>query len=119
MAVVNKGVQSWANEIEEGELPLDDFFNERFLQSQFSPRDFGDVVGVLLEAEQLDFDQWERVVNKGLELAYNQTIVELKYIVASDSFDDGKKYNADRILRENNEESSVLSIDDAQGLGII
>lgn len=119
MAAVNKGVQNWASEIEEGEFPLDDFFNERFLQSQFSPRDFGDVVGTLLEAEQLDFDQWEQIVNKGLELAYDQTIFELKYIVASDNFDDGKKFNADRILRENNEESPVLSIDDAQDLGII
>lgn len=119
MAAVNKGVQNWASEIEEGEFPLDDFFNERFLQSQFSPRDFGDVVGTLLEAEQLDFDQWEQIVNKGLELAYDQTIFELKYIVASDNFDDDKKFNADRILRENNEESPVLSIDDAQDLGII
>jgi len=119
MAAVNKGVQNWASEIEEGEFPLDDFFNKRFLQSQFSPRDFGDIVGTLLEAEQLDFDQWEQIVNKGLELAYDQTIFELKYIVASDNFDDGKKFNADRILRENNEESPVLSIDDAQDLGII
>jgi len=119
MAAVNKGVQNWASEIEEGEFPLDDFFNKRFLQSQFSPRDFGDIVGTLLEAEQLDFDQWEQIVNKGLELAYDQTIFELKYIVASDNFDDGKKFNADRILRGNNEESPVLSIDDAQDLGII
>lgn len=119
MAAVNKGVQNWASEIEEGEFPLDDFFNKRFLQSQFSPRDFGDIVGTLLEAEQLDFDQWEQIVNKGLELAYDQTIFELKYIVASDNFDDGKKFNADRILRGNNEESPVLSIDDAHDLGII
>jgi len=102
MAVVNKGVQNWANEIEEGEFPLDDFFNERFLQSQFSPRDFGDVVGTLLEAEQLDFDQWEQVAKKGLELAYDQTILAL-HEIAKNETDDGKRFNAIRILHENGE----------------
>ena len=58
-------------------------------------------------------------MNKGLELAYDQTIFELKYIASSADFDEGKKYNADRILRENGEESPLLTIDDAQDLGII
>ncbi len=108
----------WIEEVEAGDN-MEQFLETHFLDSCFSPRDFGDIVGTLLEAEQLDFDQWEQIVNKSLELAYDQTIFELKYIVASDNFDDGKKFNADRILRENNEESPVLSIDDAQDLGII
>jgi hypothetical protein len=102
MAIVNKEVQNWANEIEEGEYPLDDFFNDRFLQSQFSPRDFGDVVGSLLEAEQLDFDQWEQIVNKGLELAYDKTILALKNLVKNE-IDGGKRFNAIRFLQENGE----------------
>lgn len=102
MPEVNKGVQNWADEIEEGEFPLDDFFRERFLQSQFSPRDFGDIIGTLLEAEQLDFDQWTQVVNKGLELAYNQTIAALRELAVNEP-DDDKRFNAIRVLQENSE----------------
>lgn len=118
MSEVNNGVQDWANEIEEGEFPLDDFFSERFLQSQFSPRDFGDIIGKMLETDKLDYKQWEQVVNKGLELAYEQTIFELKYIETIDGFDSKKKSKATSILQDVGE-SSVLSIDEAQDLGLL
>ncbi len=107
MKVVNIEFQNWANEIEGGEYPLDDFFRERFLQSQFSPRDFGDIVGTLLKAEQLDFDQWTQVVNKGLDFSYDQTISALHELVENE-IDDGKRFNAVRILQENDENSKKI-----------
>jgi|GEM_PF-1523342 len=117
---VNRNIQrNWAGDIEEGILDLKEFFQTKFLYSQFSPHDFGDVIGDLLKAENLDFEQWEQVVNKGLELAYDQTIFELKLIASSDEFDEGKKFNADRIIRENGEESPLLTLDDAQDSGVI
>jgi len=117
---VNRNIQgNWADDIEEGILDLKEFFQAKFLYSQFSPHDFGDVIGDLLQAENLDFEQWEQVVNKGLELAYDQTIFELKLIASSDEFDEDKKFNADRILRENSEESPMLTLDDAQDSGVI
>jgi hypothetical protein len=117
---INKDIQgNWAEDIEEGDLDLSQFFQSKFLYSQFSPSDFGDVVGDIISAENLDFEQWSQVVNLGLERAYDQTIFELKFIASSDEFDEGKRYNADKILRENNEESPFLNLDDAQDLGII
>ena len=117
MSPVNIGAQDWANEIEE-EYPLEDFFSERFLQSQFSPRDFSDIIGNLLKAQQLDFNQWEQVAYKGLELAYEQTIFELKYIETMESFDKNKKSKVTSILQEIGE-SSVLSLQEAQDLRLV
>jgi len=89
----------WLSEVEIGD-DMEQFLEIHFLDSCFSPRDFGDVVGTLLEAEQLDFDQWEQVVNIGLELAYDQTILALHEIVKNET-DDGKRFNAIRVLHEN------------------
>lgn len=69
----------WLAEIQTGD-DVEQFLEIHFLDSYFSPRDFGDIVGTLLEANQLDFDQWEQVVRKGLELAYDQTIAALQII---------------------------------------
>lgn len=77
MSEMNNSVQVWADEIEEDEYPLTGFFQERFLISQFSPRDFGDIVVGLLRTERLDSKQWEEVATKGLELAYDQTMKAL------------------------------------------
>jgi hypothetical protein len=111
MQTVNKAVQNWAGEFEVGEFPLDDFFRERFLQSQFCPHDFGDIIGTLLEAEKPDFDQWTQIVNKGLELAYDQTISVL-HSLAKSEINDGKRFNAIRVLQENGEidEEAKMSI---------
>uniref|UniRef100_B3EKI2 Uncharacterized protein n=1 Tax=Chlorobium phaeobacteroides (strain BS1) TaxID=331678 RepID=B3EKI2_CHLPB len=57
----------WLSEVEIGD-DMEQFLEIHFLDSCFSPRDFGDIIGTLLEAEQLDFDQWSQVVNKGLEM---------------------------------------------------
>jgi hypothetical protein len=81
---------------------MEQFLETHFLDSCFSPRDFGDIVGALLEAEQLDFDQWEQIVNKGLELAYGQTISAL-HEIAKNETDEGRRFNATRILDENGE----------------
>jgi len=91
----------WLSEVEIGD-DMEQFLEIHFLDSCFSPRDFGNVVGTLIEAEQLDFDQWEQVVNIGLELAYDQTILALHEIVKNET-DDGKRFNAIRVLHENGE----------------
>jgi len=101
MPVVNKASQNWKDEIEEGEFPLDDFFREKFVDSQFSPRDFGDVIQGLLEAEQLDYDQWRQIATLGFDHCYDQTITALKCISQNDSNDD-RQFNARQLLKENN-----------------
>ncbi len=99
---VNNAVQQWSSELVPGEYPLDDFFQERFLFSQFSPLDFGDTIPELLETEDIHFEQWEQIINKGLELAYDQTILTLHDIAENDP-DESKQFNATRILDENGE----------------
>ena len=91
----------WLSEVEIGD-DMEQFLETHFLDSCFSPRDFGDIIGTLLEAEQLDFDQWSQVVNKGLELAYNQTISAL-LTLAKNETEDGRRFNAIRVLHENGE----------------
>jgi len=103
---------TWLEEIAEGD-DVDQLLENRFLESSISLSDFGDIVGILLSAEQLDFEQWEQVVNKGLGLIYDQTIFELKFIASSKEFNEEKRYNCDRILRERGEESPIFTLDDA------
>lgn len=102
MWIVNKNMYNWVNEIEEGEFPLDYFFMERFLHSQFSKEDFGDIIHTLLSSEELDFDQWQQVVNKGLEISYDKTILSLLEI-SKNKQDEGKMFNVIRVLYENSE----------------
>lgn len=113
-----KLADEWISEVKAGD-DLGEFLESYFLDSRISPRDFGDVVSKMLETDKLDYEQWGQVVNKGLELAYDQTIFELKYMATSKEFDEGKRYNADKILRDNGEESPMFTLDDAQDLGII
>ena len=78
----------------------------------------GENVFLKIEAEQLDFDQWEQVVNKGLELAYDQTIIELQHIEVT-SQNQKKKSIATSILHSYGEESIVLSLEEARDLNLI
>ncbi len=96
----------WLSEAEIGD-DMEQFLEVHFLDSCFSPRDFGDIIKTLLEAEQLDFEQWTQVVNKGLELAYDQTILAL-HEIAKNETDDGKRFNAKRILEENGINDELL-----------
>lgn len=91
----------WIEEIEASDN-MEQFLEIHFLDSCFSAYDFGNVVGILLEAEQIDFDQWGQVVNKGLELAYDQTISALINFLKNGT-DKGKRFNAIRVLHENGE----------------
>jgi hypothetical protein len=92
---------AWLAEIEAGD-DMEQFLETHFLDSCFSPRDFGDIIKTLLEADELDFEQWEQVVNKGLELAYDQTILAL-HEIAKNETDSGRIFNAIRVLHENGE----------------
>jgi hypothetical protein len=96
----------WLSEAEIGD-DMEQFLEIHFLDSCFSPRDFGDIIKTLLQAEQLDFEQWTQVVNKGLELAYDHTILAL-HEIAKNETDDGKRFNANRILEENGINDELL-----------
>lgn len=63
---------------------------------------FISIIGKMLETDKLDFEQWEQIVNKGLELAYNQTISAF-HEIAKNEIDDGKRFNAIKVLQENGE----------------
>jgi len=67
-----------------------------------SPKDFGDIIQILLSSEELDFDQWQQVVNKGLEISYDKTILSLLEI-SKNKQDEGKRFNVIRVLYENSE----------------
>lgn len=89
---------AWLSEIAAGD-DMEQFLETHFLDSCFSPRDFGEIIGILLETDQLDLEQWEQVVNKGLELAYDQTITMLSK--NCNDFSESKKKAARRILIKN------------------
>lgn len=96
-----KLADEWILEVKAGD-DLGEFLESYFLDSRLSSRDFGDVIGKMLETDKLDYEQWEQVVNKGLELAYDQTIFAL-HEIAKNETDDGKRFNAIRVLHENGE----------------
>jgi len=98
---------SWLGEITEGD-DIDQILENRFLDSSITPNDFGDIIEMLLRAEQLDFEQWEQIVNKGLELVHDQTISAL-YEIAEIETDDGKRFNAIRVLQENGEINEAMT----------
>ena len=99
-------VNRWIEEIEVDDS-MEQFLEIHFLDSRLSPRDFGDTVGGLLKSEKLNFEQFEQVVNKGLELSYNQTIFEIKSITFSNDFDVIKKDFLYKTLKENNQEDTL------------
>jgi len=99
LPINQKWANNWLLEIKAGD-DIAQFMEIHFLDSRFSPRDFGDIIGTLLEAENLDFEQWEQVVEKGFDLAHSQTIEALKLISQSE-LDEGRRFNAIRVLHEN------------------
>ena len=92
---------NWLEEIAE-EDDISQLLENRFLKLGISPSDFGDIIGTLLEAEQLDFEQWEQVVKKGLELIYDQTVFAL-HEIAKNETEDRRRFNAILVLQENGE----------------
>ena len=102
MKVVNVGIQDWGNQIKVGEFPLGGVFEKHFLASQFSPYDFGDVVGNLFESPKLDSKQRDEIVNMGLGFAHDQTVHALRTSAITNT-DPGRRFNAVRALVENYE----------------
>lgn len=101
---VNKASQSWNEEIIQNGgndyKSIDEFFAQRFLKSQFSPRDFGDVIKSLLI--NCNLDQLRIIADKGIDLSPRKTILALQYIVNSDLEEDKRNESKD-ILKENGE----------------
>ena len=93
--------KNWLGEISE-ENDIDQLLENWFLDSSITPRDFGDIIETLFEAKQLDFDEWIQVVNKGLELCYDEAISTLHEIVGNKT-DKTKMANAIKVLEENGE----------------
>ncbi len=88
-AAINQSSQNWVKELKEEEPRQDEaineFFEQRFLQSHFSPRDFGDVIKNLLIASNAEQLKW--IANKGLyDFSCNQakTVEALKPISDND-----------------------------------
>jgi len=100
---INIAIQgNWAEEIEEGMLSLDELFQEKFLYSQFSKMDFGEIIEEMLVSDNLDFEQWKSVVEKGFDLVYDQTISVLRKFVKNE-IDNSKRLYAIRALNDNGE----------------
>lgn len=99
---INQGIQNWCVEVENNSSSAEIFLQERFLYSQFSPRDFGDVIDDLLAAKRIQKDKWIEIINKGLELSYDKTI-KILYDIASNHNNIHRK-RAISILKENGEE---------------
>ena len=98
---VNRDIQGdWSQEIEEGLYPLDGFFEEKFLYSQFSQKDFSDIIKPLITSSNLDFDQWKAVIDKCLELAPDDTVRCLEEQVKIEIEDD-KRFNMEEIIKDN------------------
>lgn len=98
---VNQDIQGdWSQDIEEGVYPLDEFFEEKFLYSQFSQKDFSDIIKPLIISDNLDFDQWKFVIDKCLELAPEDTIRCLEEQVMIE-VDEDKRFNIEKIIKEN------------------
>jgi hypothetical protein len=106
---LNNFSQNWSLEIkEEGgtdEKSINEFFEQRFLNSQFSKKDFGDVIIYLLEGCNLD--QFKFVANKGIDLSFKSTISALHNIL-SNNLDELKRNEARSILQENGEIEKYL-----------
>lgn len=99
---VNESIQgSWADDVEPGEYPLDEFITEKLLYSQFSPLDFGDLLYDILISDNLDCEQWQQFAEKGVELCPARTQEVLKQITQQNSLGDSVKLNAQQYLEEN------------------
>lgn len=70
------------------------------LDDRSNPKDFEDMISILLQSEEFDFDQWEQVVDKGLDLAYEATIQALMNLALTE-VEDGKRFNIINKLYEN------------------
>jgi len=98
---VNRDVQGdWSQDIEEGVYPLDEFFEEKFLYSQFSQRDFSDIIKPLIISDNLDIDQWRAVIDKCLEFAPEDTVrcLEEQVVIEGDA---NKRFNMQEIIERN------------------
>ena len=105
---INNSSQNWAKELQEEcgseDGAINEFFEQRFLQSQFSPRDFGDIIQNLLIASSAEQLKW--ISSKGLDDFYCnnlETINGLKYIAKNDTIS-RKRLIATEILSKNNGE---------------
>jgi len=91
------------NNTEEAEL--DQLLENMFLLENIAPKDFSCFIVKLLKFQKLSFQQWkqwDQILNKGLELAHDQTISTLREFAENEN-DEGRKLNAIRILEENGE----------------
>lgn len=96
---------------------MGEFIEEYLLNHRLNMRDFSDLIDRILESEKLNHEQWEQVVSKGLELSYEKTVQKLKSLEILVK-DENRRERIAEILYANGEESTILTYDEAQDLGI-
>lgn len=94
-----KVAYAWLEGLEAGE-DVNQFLETHLLSSCFCPRDFGDIVGILLKADKLDLEQWKQILGNGLAWAEDQTFLALRDI-STVTPDRAKRFNAVKVLHEN------------------
>jgi hypothetical protein len=79
------------------------------LNYNINPKDLGVIISCISNSEEefIFFDQLEYLVNKGLEFAYQDTILALRIRVLNEVDDDKRLYLV-RTLVENNEIDEAL-----------
>jgi hypothetical protein len=116
---INMDVQgNWVEDIEEGDLDLIEFFEKKFLYSQFSPRDFGSTLEEMLGSDKLSLKHFSLFINKGLEFTYEDTIRVLQSLEVSIS-DNNKREMITKVLYENGHNSALLTWEEAIDLGLL
>ena len=104
--------RNWLNKIEAdkdiGDIgDIGEFFENHLSGSYLCPCDLGDVVGIFLKSKKINLEQLNQAVNKGLELAYDQTVQELK-VYAVNGADIKRRFNSIKLLDENGELNGSL-----------
>ena len=96
--------QNWLNKIKADKDigDIGEFFENHLWGSYLCPCDLGDVVGIFLKSKKINLEQLNQAVNKGLELAYDQTVQELK-VNAVNGADIRRRFNSIKLLDENGE----------------
>lgn len=97
----NKILEGWLAEIQVDD-DIVEFLEVRFMNSCISANDFGDMISNFLLSKKLNIEQWQQVVDKGLEIATQSTIVALRMIAISGA-PNNKRFIAIKILLDQDE----------------
>lgn len=89
--MIDEGVQ----ELDE----LDDYLPEKFIETQFSPKDVGSVILNMLQTKVLTENQYNRVISCGIDYCRKETLDALRFLTENE-LDDSKRIIAQKRLPE-------------------